>query len=368
MRSIWFVSDGYFWGMLAWLAAGVVALVVLVRLRRATLTVSRRRWVHVSLSLWMVAAVFTGVELYYALIYDTTDSFSMTNVSKKWFEMHVRPFERELRFSREKGILFRDDHDMPRALPEGQQHVVFVGDSFTFGHGVRRTSDRFTNRLARSLEVEFPDRYTVTNLSNTGIDLDWIHRLLIELFEKRYPVDRIVYVVCLNDIETFHPRHRTYYEDLGKHAPTFFLFRDTYFFNLLYFRLRQFAVPDVQNYYQFVQEYYEGPPWERMAARLDQVHALCRDHDAQLEIVVFPFLHNLGPGYPFADAHQRFVEFGASRRLPVLDLTDHLRPHVDEGLTISRFDAHPNERAHELAAEALQRELFPGGQRGDSPP
>ena len=179
MRSIWFVSDGYFWGMLAWLAAGVVALVGLVRLRRATLTVSRRRWVHVSLSLWMVAAVFAGVELYYALIYDPTDSFSMTNVSKKWFEMHVRPFERELRFSREKGILFRDDHDMPRALPEGQQHVVFVGDSFTFGHGVRRTSDRFTNRLARSLEVEFPDRYTVTNLSNTGIDLDWIHRLLI---------------------------------------------------------------------------------------------------------------------------------------------------------------------------------------------
>ena len=136
LKSILFLPDGYFYGMLAWLAAVAVSVVVLVQLRRGA-SDGRKKWIHASLSLWIVLVGLTGVELYFALVYDTTDSFSMTNVSKKWFEMHVRPFERELRFSREKGILFRDDHDMPRALPEGQQHVVFVGDSFTFGHGVR---------------------------------------------------------------------------------------------------------------------------------------------------------------------------------------------------------------------------------------
>jgi hypothetical protein len=42
----------------------------------------------------------------------------------------------------------------------------------------------------------------------------------------------------------------------------------------------------------------------------------------------------------------------------VLDLWPVLKPHLGEGLTVNRFDAHPNERAHALAAEAIERELL----------
>jgi hypothetical protein len=42
----------------------------------------------------------------------------------------------------------------------------------------------------------------------------------------------------------------------------------------------------------------------------------------------------------------------------VLDLVETLEPHVDEGLTVNRYDAHPNERAHKLVAEALRAGLF----------
>jgi hypothetical protein len=44
--------------------------------------------------------------------------------------------------------------------------------------------------------------------------------------------------------------------------------------------------------------------------------------------------------------------------VPCLDLKTALLPHVGEGLTVNRFDAHPNERAQALAAEALERELL----------
>ncbi len=358
MQSILFLSDNYFWGMLAWLAAGACSLVILVR-RRRRVSSRARRWVHAGLSAWMVLSGLTGVELYYALLYDTTDSFSMTNVSKKWFAMHVKPGERELRFNTRSGILYREDHDLPATRSdEDQRHVVFVGDSFTYGHGVKRTGDRFTNRLAMSLEATRPGRYTITNLSNAGRDLYWVHRLLEELFAGKYPVDRVIYVVCLNDIETFHPRHKTYYTDLARHAPTFFLWRDTYFFNLMYFRLRQFAIPDIRDYYRFVREYYDGQPWQDMQDRLDDVLALCQRHEARLEVIVFPFLHNLGPDYPFRDVHDQFAEWGKDREVRLLDLIKTLQPHVSSGLTVNAYDAHPNERAHALVAETIERALF----------
>jgi hypothetical protein len=44
--------------------------------------------------------------------------------------------------------------------------------------------------------------------------------------------------------------------------------------------------------------------------------------------------------------------------VPVLDLRPVLESHAGEGLTVNRFDAHPNERAHALAAAAIERELL----------
>ena len=118
------------------------------------------------------------------------------------------------------------------------------------------------------------------------------------------------------------------------------------------------AVPDVKNYYSFVKEYYAGEPWLRMQLKLDAIHQLCRDNDIELRIVVFPFMHNLGPDYDFHHVHTQFVTYCQEAKISVLDLEPVLAPHVDEGLTVSMFDAHPNERAHELAAEAIRKSLL----------
>ncbi|MCH8828661.1 MAG: hypothetical protein IID45_03685, partial [Planctomycetes bacterium] len=68
---------------------------------------------------------------------------------------------------------------------------------------------------------------------------------------------------------------------------------------------------------------------------------------------VFPFLHHLGEDYEFRAAHRKIVAFCAGTEIPVLDLDPVLSPHVSDGLRVNRFDAHPNERAHELAANAI---------------
>lgn len=354
-----YLSDGYLLGMALWLIAGGVGFWMLLRLRgQWHRQPTRLKWINAGLSAWMALAPLTMVELYFALVYDASDSFNMTNVSRKWFKLHVEPQQHALKLSEREGVVYRDDREYPMNIASDQRHLVFFGDSFTFAQGVPDVQDRFSNRVRAVLEPASNGKVLVSNLADAGTDLHWNERLMKLLFTHGHRVDTAVYVLCLNDIETFHERHQTYYQDLSKHSPTFFLFRDTYFFNWLYFRVRQATLPDVRGYFSFVQEYYSGEPWDRMSHKIDQVQELCQAHGTDFRVVVFPFLHNLGPEYPFREAHRKVVKHCQSRQIPVLDLEPELAPFASQGLTANRFDAHPNELAHRLAATAMLKNLL----------
>ena len=354
-----YLSDRYLTGMALWLIAGGVSFWLLLRLRSMWRDRPRRiKWVHAGLSLWMTLAALTSVELYFALIYDQSDSFNMTNVSKKWFALHVEPQQMALVLSEKEGTRYRDDRPFPESLRPDQKHLIFFGDSFTFAQGVNNVQDRFSNRVRDVLERQTDGRVVVSNLADAGTDLRYVKHLVTLMLQKGHKIDTAVYVMCLNDIETYHERHEKYYQELSKHSPRFFLFRETYFFNWMYFRLRQFTTSDVRGYYSFVKDYYGGGPWRLMQGGLDELHKTCQSHGTDLRIVVFPFLHNLGPDYPFKDAHRLVVEYCESREIPVLDLEPFLSPSASKGLTVNRFDAHPNELAHRLAAEAMLEKLL----------
>ncbi len=356
-----FLDDRYLIGMSLWLVAGGVTFWLLLRCRSMWRGMPRRMTcLNAGLSLWMTLAALTSVELYFALIYDASDSFNMTNVSKKWFALHVEPQKKFLTVDRktQEGIWYRDDRTYPESLRPDQKHVVFFGDSFTFAQGVNEVKDRFSNRVRDVLERESNGKVVVSNVADAGTDLHWIKNLSAKMFENGHKIDTMIYVLCLNDIETYHERHETYYQDLSRHNPQFFLFHDTYFFNWIYFRLRQFTVPAVKGYYSFVKDYYSGKPWQLMSAHIEAVHQNCLSHGTDFRVVVFPFLHNLGPDYPFRESHQTIVDFCESQHIRVLDLEPFLTPAAAKGLTVNRFDAHPNERAHQIAADAMLEKLL----------
>lgn len=354
------LSFDYLLGMTGWLVALAAIFVGLLAWRRRSGTrhPSRRKWANLGLSLWMFLATLTLVELYFAAIYDQTDSFNSTNVSQHWFERHVAPVQKVLHFKDGQITRYRDDRPFPATISDRQQSICFVGDSFTFGHGVVNCADRFSDRVAASLERKAPGRFVVSNLSDAGRDTHWVEALLEALAKDRLPVKVVVYTICLNDIETFDPRTEEMYSAKPPWISQLFLVRNTYFLNLLYSRIRQASIPGGSSYYSFLQEDYSGPPWDRMRAKLDEIHQLCLRHGFDLRIVVFPFLHDFGPDYPFVEAHQRIVEFCKDAGVPVLDLWPVLQPSLSKGLTVNRFDAHPNELAHKLAAEAIERDLL----------
>jgi hypothetical protein len=352
------LSDGYLLTMAAWLVVLALTPVVLVRLRRKwTAQKSRLRFVYASLSAWLCFGLLTLPELGFALLYDTTDSFDMTNVSNRWFQVHVEPEVRTLKFANDTGINYRNDSDIVLSPEDGVRHVCFLGDSFTFGHGVANVGDRFSNRVFRSLDSKTYSRIEVSNLAWPGTDLLWTESVLKHSFESGGRIDDAVYVLCLNDIEAFHDPTMSRSSSLAHFEPPGFLFRDTYFFNWLFFRTQLLLQSETRGYYSFVKEYYEGEPWSRFREALARTSAMCDKNGCRFRVAVFPFLHNLGPEYAFRPIHHRIMADCENLGIESFDLDPALSEHSGERLTVNPFDAHPNERAHEIAAEALTRWL-----------
>jgi lysophospholipase L1-like esterase len=95
-----------------------------------------------------------------------------------------------------------------------------------------------------------------------------------------------------------------------------------------------------------------------MRSEIKALNSLCKENNSQLRLVIFPFLHNLGDDYPFKKAHSQISEACREMEIPTFDLLPVLSKRRPTELTVNRLDAHPNELAHELAAEAIEQELL----------
>src|SRR6188768_4070347 len=120
----------YLLGMAGWLLMLGLSLVSLVALRRRWGGDRRNRlkWVNAGLSLWIFLTAITSIEAYVAIVYDQSDAFNMTNVSKHWFARHVEPFRKTLRFADGFFTSYRDTREFPRKIKPGQHHICFIGD------------------------------------------------------------------------------------------------------------------------------------------------------------------------------------------------------------------------------------------------
>jgi hypothetical protein len=353
MGYVYGIAIEYLLVLAVWIGAGLFALRWLLKARRAAHGTPRKMAVlNLALSAWMLLATLTAVEIYLAVFYDQTDSFNVTLGSKTWYRRHVDPYKNT------EG--FRDLRVLEKDPPDGLRVIWFLGDSFTFGHGVRDVEDRFTDRIASDLDRQSPGKFRVHNVSDAGSNINQAKNWLEVFWGHGYePPAAAVFVLCLNDIEAFQKQSEERYRKMGSWAPPSVLLRESYLLNFFYFRLKQARQPDFRNYFGDLAEAYAGPDGTRLLGGINNVNHTCRSNGVKFGLVIFPFLHNLGPKYEFAAAHERIVAHCRKNGIPVLDLRPSLEPHVGEGLTVNPFDAHPNERAHELAAEAIEAKLLP---------
>lgn len=293
--------------------------------------------------LFLTSAVFLAAETYFRFIYDTTDSLGFTKVCERWVQRHWQV----------NAAGCRDDVDYSAAMRPGQRRITFIGDSFAAGHGISNVEDRFANRLRRA----HPD-WDIQVLANVGLDTGAEQVLLNRVLHQGYQLDQVVLVYCLNDVGDLMPEQTGIYDQLLENQGGW-LCRHSYCLNLLFNRYRASRIPLLRNYFPYVREAYRGPLWERQKLRLKAFRDTVAAHGGHLAVVTFPFFDVLGPHYPFESVHQQLDDFWRSLDVPHLDLLGVYGGYTPEQLTVNRYDAHPNELANRLAADALNAFLSP---------
>lgn len=315
-------------------------------------TKKRLLLVNVGLILAGVILVWGCGEVYYRWFFEGTDSFGLTRPCRRWILKNYS--------STINNVGERDRVDYTKAIPAGKRRVTFLGDSFALGHGIEDVDRRFSNLVRR----DHPG-WDVETLAHAGWDTKLEIEGLDRFANEGYALDVVVLVYVLNDIEELVPEwppvRARLYAGL-EHEP--FLVRHSDFIDVLYWRWKVTREPGVRDYYGFVRDAYQGEPFRKQRERFREVRDYCAGRGIKLFVVTFPFLHALGSDYAYADAHRALAAAWSELGVPELDLLDVYSGRKPGDLVIGRYDAHPNERAHALAAASigrfLEKEIGPG--------
>jgi hypothetical protein len=253
--------------------------------------------------------------------------------------------------------------------PEGTVRMVFLGDSFTFGEGVR-DEDTYPARTAGLLKKEHPSgapRFEACNLGVGGYNTTQ-ELVLFEYLGVKLLPDCVVLGYVLNDAEpplfqvdplTNQPRRatRAIEEGAGDPVPP-----DQWLYRLRTARLlwqlaanRDRARRTVAHYQALYQDGSAG--WQESRRALRQIIVRCHQDRIPCYIVLFPILYELSDAYPFQAIHEKIRAEVESQGATLIDLFPRLKGQRAETLWVHPADHHPNELVQRIAAEELAAAL-----------
>lgn len=251
--------------------------------------------------------------------------------------------------------------ETPLEKPPGTFRIVGVGDSFTFGSGVRR-KDTFLAELERRLNAGGgAPRFEVLNLGVPAYDTEEEAYLLYNRGMRLHP-DLVVMCFFLNDAWG------------GQENNAFNPPRDSLPFWRRYSRLADYVATGIARHNAqatLIRQYHlayedRATGWKKVRHALHETKRLTDSAGVPFVLILFPELWKLSKDHPFADIHAKVAAFAESQGIPVLDLLPAFKGHDGPELWVHPANQHPNAEAHRIAGDALyrflvDRKLVPAG-------
>ena len=300
------------------------------------------------------ALVFLGLlgtaamigETYLRFVCVQTDSFGMSLPARRWFERYVQFNSLECR-----------DREWMVKKPEGVRRIAFVGDSFTYGWGIEHVEDRFTDRVQAMFDRESPGSVEVMNVAKPGWGTRGQMAAIGDVI-NRFDVDEIVLCYVLNDLEKLLPRTADF-DPIRPPEPRLFDLDRSCLLDHLYRIVWVPRVPTVRGYHDWLAEGYANEQiWRRQERQLGDIMRYCRDEGVTFRAVLLPFIRTGGTKFDGPGLHDHMRRFFESNQVEVLDLLEVINGVDAATLMVNRHDAHPNEVAHQLFADAIWRSFY----------
>jgi len=252
-----------------------------------------------------------------------------------------------------------DEHTVEK--PDNTLRILALGDSYLFGQGVKR-KDLFIEQLPRLLasKLETHQEIETINTGQSAYNTEMELKLLRES-GLAYQPDAVLLSFVPNDVEPniFAEGHKVEFfsEFTNSYVTNDWLSRysELWMFlrrSLAYYTLGQRHLQNsIDSYLD------DSEKWQKCRSALLDMRNLCEEYDVPLLVVIFPFFVNLNGDYPFQPIHDQVVSTCEDKGIAVLDLRESYRNYRGPELWVHPTDQHPNDVAHQIAAEAIAEKL-----------
>jgi len=240
--------------------------------------------------------------------------------------------------------------------------ILTLGDSLTWGDKVRSDSDVWPYVLEHKLKKTKAD-IEVINIAVMGFTTVNEFELLIRAGWAFDP-DLIILQFCLNDPLPSGKNFTRVGEDWMYKTKNLvpvgrghvFLSSHSYLYNFINDRYKALQRNNSgKDYNMLYKDDFSG--WKNSKAALKAINASAEKKGVKAVFVMFPsFVSGIQTkdSYPYTHLHNKVTEVAKDSGFYVLDMLD---KYIAEGKDFEYWraiDGHPNEAAHELAAEAIK--------------
>jgi len=346
-RLHYFLSDFFLYLVID--AASILIFLFLSYVIFKSRNSTRKKGILIAFLSFLLAfvAMFSFFEAYIRYRYDESDSLGFLKISGRWFNRHVQT----------NNYFFRDRTFVDRKK-EGTIRIGVMGDSLAFGYGIKDVEKRFSNILEKKLQ---DGKYNVEvyNLSRSGYDTT----AEIQEFNKMkfLNFDILVWEYYINDAQPqFKSAGTQVLTQERLQGPIMKAISEkSYLIDYLYWRL-------ASRYEKTFQElrnadfdaYKDEKNMKRHKKEIDNFITDLQSQNTKVVVIMFPaikFINN----YPGNNVHKTMETIFTSNGVEFIDLLKDLKGKNPNDLMVGKFDYHPNEYVHQIAADKLYNSLVP---------
>ena len=255
--------------------------------------------------------------------------------------------------------------------PTNTFRILALGDSFTYGHGVR-SAETYVKQLEAMLNRKLGNRGTRFEVLNAGVPGYNTHQELIHLQEVGllYHPDLILLGFTMGDAELGYfglknAEGQTWPIQLKEWVKEHFAL-----YQFIRTGLKRMVDRiDAAKYdveaggtavlpIQLAAAGKTSEGWKLCRESLENIAAISRERGIPVLLVIYPFLGQLDDTYPFKESHALVARTATGYGMSVVDLLSHFTGREPSGLWVSPKDGHPNASANAIAASGIYEALF----------
>ncbi len=254
------------------------------------------------------------------------------------------------------------DKEYSYEKPEKVFRILVLGDSQTFGHGIKKLKDTWPKKLEALMNRGFENpRFQIISLSGEGWNAD-TH--LYELYRNgfKYNPDMILLGFYQNDVPspTFFTCQN---EDINffTQSKSINWFRDNLeIYNFFEFRINRLMekLNRKPKFTDCINKRFESRGWDMEEIYLDTILMSTQIRNIHFMMTTIPLMYKLESDYPLKKVHLKIKKYCDKKGIECLDLYDKgFKGLKTDQLIVSKADRHLNENATEIVAQTLFNRL-----------